>query len=66
MRTMDEQKLHAAELREQARQKPVDLLAVLEEAHGFVNSHSESWYYTGQELLGLLDGAIAAVRAERQ
>jgi hypothetical protein len=54
------------ELREQAKQKPVDLLAVLEEAHSFVNRHSESWYYSGQELLGLLDGAIAAVRAERQ
>ena len=36
-----------------------DVLEVLKEARSFIDRHSESWYYTGQELLGKMDAIIA-------
>lgn len=60
MMALAEQKAKAAAMRESARRQPVDMLAVLEEAKSFVSRHSEDWYYSGQELLGLIEGAIAA------
>lgn len=34
------------------------LKSVLKEARAFVDGHSESWYYSGQELLGKLTAAL--------
>ena len=43
------------------RAKSQNLLEVLEEARSFIARHTEPWYYSGNQLLGKLDSAIAAV-----
>jgi len=58
MRAVDEQNTKAAAMRLAARAEPGSLLDVLEEALSFVSRHSESWYYSGQELCGKLEGKI--------
>lgn len=59
MSTQEQQKARAQELRKAARENPGSIAEVLDEALGFVSRHSEDWYYSGQELCGKLEGAIA-------
>lgn len=58
MNMQEQQKARAQELRKAARENPGEIAEVLDEALGFVNRHSEDWYYSGQELCGKLEGAI--------
>lgn len=55
MKTEEEK---AKMLYEAAKAEQVTLLEALEEARSFVSRHSEPWYYSGQKLLGKIDGAI--------
>lgn len=41
-----------------AKAEQVTLLEALQEAREFVSRHSEPWYYSGQQLLGKIDGAL--------
>lgn len=59
--TFEQQKQKAARMRARARANPSNLLETLQEALSFVESYSEDWYYTGQELCGRLECEIHAL-----
>ena len=57
----DRMRERAKELYKEAynRTTASDTLEVLRQARSFIDRHSESWYYAGQELLGKMDAIIA-------
>ncbi len=59
--TLKAQEEKAKAMYDAERAKSQNLLDVLEEARSFIARHTEPWYYSGNELLGKLDSAIAAV-----
>lgn len=61
---MEAQEAKAKMLYEEAKAKQVTLVEALMEARSFVAANSEPWYYTGQQTLGLIDGAIERATKE--